>query len=101
MRAVDKFQRFGRKIYNSQDVLKNQILQKFPIHYTNDTDDLSQVEQYADKSDYVWLVDSSIDVYRSFPFSLKFPSLSNISLVSILARLSFMFIMFKSQTISL
>ena len=71
MRAVDKFQRFGRKIYNSQDVLKNQILQKFPIHYTNDTDDLSQVEQYADKSDYVWLVDSSIDVYRSFPFSLK------------------------------
>lgn len=69
MRAIDKFKRYSRRVYNGQDVLKNQILDKYPIHYTNDTDDLTQVDQYD--SDYVWLVDENIELYRSFPLWFK------------------------------
>ena len=71
MKAIDRFQRFNKKIYNSQDILKNHILDKYPIHYTDDVDDLSQIEQYAEQSDYVWLIDKNIELYRSFPLWLK------------------------------
>ena len=71
MRAIDKFQRFGQTIYNSQDVLKNHILYKYPIHLTDNTDDLSVVEQYANEHDYVWIVDQTVDTLREFPWWFK------------------------------
>jgi len=71
MKAIERFQRFNKKIYNSQDVLKNHILDIYPIHYTDNVEDIEQVRQYADVSDYVWLIDKSIDLYRSFPLWLK------------------------------
>lgn len=71
MKAIDKFQRFGQTIYNSQDVLKNHILYKYPIHLTDNTEDHSVVEQYKDEHDYVWIVDKNIETLREFPWWFK------------------------------
>ena len=69
MRTVDRFERYGQKIYNGQDVLKNHILKKYPIHVTDDTNDYSVVSQYTD--DYVWLVDKKIKTLSTFPWFFK------------------------------
>ena len=69
--AFDKFERFGRKTYNGQDVLKNHFLQIFPIHYTDNTDDESVVNQYKEQADFVWIVDQSLDVLRTFPWHYR------------------------------
>jgi predicted transcriptional regulator len=69
MRTVDKFERYGQKIYNGQDVLKNHILKKYPIHLTDDTNDYNVVSQYTD--DYVWLVDKNIKTLPTFPWFFK------------------------------
>ena len=69
MRAVDRFERFGQKVYNGQDVLKNHILNHYPIHLTDNTDDYSILEKY--NTDFVWIVDKSIETLRSFPWWFK------------------------------
>lgn len=71
MRAVDKFERFGQKIYNGQDVLKNHFLDQYPKHLTDNTDDYSVLSQYADQYEFVWLVDKNIETFRSFPWWFK------------------------------
>ena len=70
MNTVERFKKFSKKTYNAQDVLKNHILQRFPILYVEDAKnyDLKQLEKFKDKSDYVWVVDKDIEVYRSFPW---------------------------------
>jgi CYTH domain-containing protein len=68
MTAFDIFDRLGQKTYTGQDILKNHILKKHPIHYTTDVDDYSQVDQYADQHDFVWLVEKDFEVIRSFPW---------------------------------
>jgi hypothetical protein len=70
MRAFDRFERYGQKIYNGQDVLKNHFLHSYPIHYTEDTMDYSIVKDYQDH-DYVWIVDKNIDTLRTFPWHFK------------------------------
>ena len=67
MTAFDKFA-LGQRTYNGQDILKNHILNKHPVHYTDDTDDYSQVDQYADKHDFVWLVENGLEVLPTFPW---------------------------------
>lgn len=69
--VFDKFERFGRKTYNGQDVLKNHILKIFPIHRTDNTSDESVAAQYADQDEYVWIVDNSITVLDSFPWHFR------------------------------
>jgi hypothetical protein len=69
MTAFDKFEKFGQKIYNGQDVLKNHILNKYPVHLTDDTDDYEQIKSYD--SEFVWLVDKNIETLRSFPWWFK------------------------------
>ena len=69
MNVIDKFERYGRKIYNGQDVLKNHILKKYPIHLTDDTNDHSIVDQYD--ADYVWIVDKNIKTLNTFPWFFK------------------------------
>ena len=69
--VFDKFNRFGKKTYNGQDVLKNHFLQIFPIHYTDNTEDESVAQQYAEQADYVWIVDNSIEVLRTFPWHYR------------------------------
>jgi len=73
MNTVERFKKFSKKTYNAQDVLKNHILQRFPILYVEDAKnyDLKQLEKFKDKSDYVWVVDKDIEVYRSFPWHYK------------------------------
>ena len=70
MRAVDKFSRYGRTVYNGQDVLKNHFLNGYPRHYTNDTMDYSIIDQYKDY-DYVWIVDKDLETLRTFPWHYK------------------------------
>jgi hypothetical protein len=69
--AFDRFDRFGQKTYQAQDILKNHILEKFPVHYTTDVEDYSVVEQYADQHEFVWLVEQGIESPRSFPWFFK------------------------------
>jgi hypothetical protein len=69
--AFDKFERFGKKTYQAQDVLKNHILEKFPVHYTTDVEDYSVVKQYADKHEFVWLVEEGIQTLNSFPWFFR------------------------------
>ena len=73
MNTVERFKKFSKKTYNAQDVLKNHILQRFPILYVEDAKnyDLKQLDKFKDKSDYVWVVDKDIEVYRSFPWHYK------------------------------
>ncbi len=73
MNTVERFNKFSKKTYNAQDVLKNHILQRFPILYVEDAKnyDLKQLEKFKDKSDYIWVVDKDIEVYRSFPWHYK------------------------------
>jgi hypothetical protein len=68
MTAFDIFDRLGQKSYTGQDILKNHILKRHPIHYTTDVDDYSQVDQYADQHEFVWLVEKDFEVIRSFPW---------------------------------
>jgi|DEB0MinimDraft_10_1074344.scaffolds.fasta_scaffold00018_7 hypothetical protein len=70
MRAFDRFERYGQKIYNGQDVLKNHFLHSYPIHYTKDTMDYSVVKDYQDH-DYVWIVDKNIETLRTFPWHFR------------------------------
>lgn len=70
MRAIDKFQKYGRTVYNGQDVLKNHFLNGYPKHYTKDTMDYSIVEQYQDY-DYVWIIDKDLETLRTFPWHFK------------------------------
>ena len=69
--VFDKFERFGKKTYNGQDILKNHFLNIYPIHYTDNTVDESIAASYADQDDYVWIVDSSLDVIDSFPWHFR------------------------------
>jgi len=73
MNTVERFKKFSKKTYNAQDVLKNHILQRFPILYVEDAKnyDLKQISKFKDKSDYVWVVDKDIEAYRSFPWHYK------------------------------
>jgi CYTH domain-containing protein len=68
MTAFDRFDRVGQKTYNGQDILKNHILKRHPIHYTTDVEDYTQADQYADEHDFVWLVEKDFEVLRSFPW---------------------------------
>ena len=68
--AFDRFENFGRKTYNGQDVLKNHFLKIYPIHYTDNTEDESIVSQYTN-DDYVWIVDNSIEVLGTFPWHFR------------------------------
>jgi hypothetical protein len=69
--VFDKFSKFGQKTYNGQDVLKNHFLQIFPIHYTDNTDDESVACQYADRADYVWIIDKNVEILRTFPWHFR------------------------------
>ena len=69
--VFDKFNRFGKKTYNGQDVLKNHFLQIFPVHYTDNTEDESVAQQYAGRADYVWIVDKNVEILRSFPWHFR------------------------------
>lgn len=71
MNTINKFQRLQQPIYNGQDILKNHILKKFPIHYTDDTSNYEQCKQYASQAEYVWLVDKNIEVLKTFPWYFK------------------------------
>ena len=71
MRAIDKFERLGQKIYNGQDVLKNSYLKSYPIHLTDDPSDYSVVTKYADRGDFVWLVNKNIKILKTFPWHFK------------------------------
>lgn len=66
MNAVEKFNRFSKKIYNGQDVLKNQILTKHPVLFVDDTSDYSILKKYQEY-DFVWLVDKKINLLHTFP----------------------------------
>lgn len=73
MRAIDKFERYGSHIFNGQDYLKNHILDKFPVVYTEDTNNYKQIwesDQYSNY-EYVWLVDSNIKTFDTFPWYFK------------------------------
>lgn len=69
MRTIDKFNRFPSKPYNAFDILKNHIVEKYPIIYTDDTNDLSVVNNYY--YEFVWLVNKNIKVLDTFPWHLK------------------------------
>jgi CYTH domain-containing protein len=71
MKAIDRFERFGQKIYNGQDVLKNHILKQYPIHFVDNTEDISPAMQYAGQSDYVWLVNKNIQTLNTFPWHFR------------------------------
>ena len=64
MRAIDRFERFGTHQHNAQDHLKNHIFDRYPV-----VDDISKVSDY--QTEYVWVVDSSIKVYDSFPWYFR------------------------------
>jgi len=66
MKAIDKFNRFGTNLHNGQDYLKNYIFEKYPIVHSE-----SEVSQWKNKSDYVWVVDPEIKVYESFPWYFR------------------------------
>ena len=69
--AFDKFEKFGKKTYNAQDILKNHFLNIYPIHYTDNTVDETVASQYAEQDDYVWIVDNSLSVLDSFPWHFR------------------------------
>ena len=71
MKAIDKFEKFSKPIYNGQDQLKNHIFKKFPIIRTHDVTDYSQAALYKDTHDYVWLVHKDVIPYKSFPWYFK------------------------------
>tara|TARA_R110000868_G_scaffold81659_2_gene230948 strand:+ start:14327 stop:18802 length:4476 start_codon:yes stop_codon:yes gene_type:complete len=71
MNVFDKFERFGQKTFNGQDILKNHILTQYPKVYTKNIEDYAQVSQYAETTDYVWLVEEGLDTLRSFPWWFK------------------------------
>jgi len=72
-RQTARFEEFGQKIVNGQDALKNHILNSYPIIRVKNTDDYSIAGQYKDKSDYVWLVSTDIEVSKLFTFWWKPP----------------------------
>jgi len=71
MRAIDRFERYGKKHYNSQDVLKNHILKSYPIVKVQDPRDESIASKYADKATHVWLIQEDLDVLRTFPMHFR------------------------------
>lgn len=71
--SINRFDLFDCKTNNAQDALKNRILNTYPIHYTDDVEDYEQVKQYKDQSEYVWLVDKSITVLKTFPWWFRPP----------------------------
>lgn len=71
MRTIDKFERLGQNNYNGQSVLKNIYLKSYPVHLTDDTSDYSVVSQYADRAEFVWIVDKNIEVLKTFPWHFK------------------------------
>lgn len=66
MRAIDRFEKFGTHLHNAQDHLKNHIFEQYPVVYNID-----DVKNYINQSEYVWVVDSNIKVYDSFPWYFK------------------------------
>ena len=66
MRAIDRFNRFGTEVYNGQDQLKNHIFDHYPVVHTEE-----EISDWQNSSEYVWLVDSNIKVYDSFPWYFK------------------------------
>ena len=71
MRAIDRFEKFGTPVHNGQDFLKNHIFQKYPVVKTDDYENLEQVWTSDYDSDYVWVVDSNIETYSTFPWFFK------------------------------
>ncbi len=67
MNTIQRFERFKAPVFNAQDILKNHILQKKPVIYTDNTNDYSQATQYSTITSYVWLVDNSITLDSDFP----------------------------------
>lgn len=73
MNTIQKFERFKTSVFNAQDILKNHILNKNPVIYTNDTNDYSQATKYSDVSECVWIVHTSVKLDKDFPLWLKLP----------------------------
>jgi hypothetical protein len=72
--SINRFDLYQCKTNNSQDILKNHFLDSYPIHYTDDTSDYTQVKIYQGQSKYVWLVDKSVTVLNTFPWWFRPPT---------------------------
>ena len=77
MNTIQKFERFNSTVFNAQDILKNHILNKNPIIYTDDMNDYTQAIQYSNVSKCAWLVHNSITLDKDFPLWAKLPNGSN------------------------
>jgi len=69
--AFSVFDKFQTNLHNGQDYLKNHIFDKFPILYTDNPNDLTQVWDRNLDTEYVWLVDKNIKIYDSFPWFFR------------------------------
>lgn len=69
MNSFERFRRYGKFTVNGQDALKNKIFTNHPVCYTDNADDVSQVDHYD--SDFVWLIDNSIPMSKTFPWYYK------------------------------
>jgi hypothetical protein len=66
MRAIDRFERYGVPLHNGQDFLKNHIFDRYPVVHCE-----TEIANYHEKCDYVWIVDPNIQVYDSFPWYFR------------------------------
>jgi len=69
--AFDKFEKFGKKVYNGQDVLKNHFLNTWPIHRTDNPEDETQALQYKDQAEWVWIIHEDLDLLDTFPLYVR------------------------------
>lgn len=53
-------------LYNTAFSYTKSRFKKWPVHVTTDTADLSQADQYASESKYVWLYDDSFPIIDDF-----------------------------------
>lgn len=72
--SINKFDLYNKDVNNAQDTLKSHFLDKYPVHFTADTSDYKQAKAYKDKAAYVWLVDNSIQVLKTFPWYFRPPT---------------------------
>ncbi len=73
MNTVLKFEKFKSTVFNAQDVLKNHFIKRNPIIYTEDTSNYLLAKEYANSSEYVWLINPNIDLDKDFPLWVKPP----------------------------
>lgn len=76
-RPITKFDFDKTNFFNAQNALKKHFLRTYPIVYTDDRTDLNQVRESAGYTDYVWLVDKSITVEKTFPWWFTPPALTD------------------------